>query len=91
MDLGQSSVIKYISKWIAPERDNFWLGSRSQTSDRIDEWLVEFIQSSPLQSPVECLTNISASPSKFEIVLIVGHRVLDKHKRESEVRFRRVG
>ena len=86
LDLGQGSAVEDISKWTA-QRDNWWAGSRSQTTNCIEEWLVELIQSSPFQSLVECLAHISASPPKVDVVPIVGHRVLDR--RESDVLLRR--
>lgn len=61
-------------------------GSRGQISDRIEDGLVEFVQSSPLQSPVEYLAHISAVPAEVDIVLPVRHRVLDR--REPTVRLR---
>ena len=64
-------------------------GSRSQTSNRIEDGLVELIRLSPIQSQVECLTYTSASPPKLNIIPIFGHRVLDKP--ESQARFRRIG
>ena len=65
-----------ISKWNT-RRVEYWSGSRSQIPNRVEDRLVEFIQLSPLQSPVEHLTYITASPSKFDVILIVGHGVLD--------------
>ena len=44
---------------------------------------------SPLQSPEKDLADINASPPKFDVVLIVGHRVLDR--RGSEACLRKVG
>jgi hypothetical protein len=67
---------------------HYWSGSRSKISNRIENRLVEFIQSSPLQSSVEYLAYITASLSKLDVVPIVGHRVLDK--RESGDRLGRV-
>jgi hypothetical protein len=71
-----------IGKWIA-RRAYRWFDSQSQISDRIQDGLVELIQPSPLQSSVEHLTHVTASPPKVDEILIVGHRVLER--RESEV------
>jgi hypothetical protein len=48
-----------------------------QISNRVKDGLVEFFQSSPLQSPVERLTYTGAGLPKIDVILIVGHRVLD--------------
>ena len=66
-------------------------GSRSQTSDRIEDRLVELIHLAPFQSPVECLTYTSAGPPKLNIIPIFGHRVLDGPESQVRFRFRRVG
>ena len=86
LDLGQGSAIENTSKRIT-QRAHHWSGSHSQTSHRIQDRVVELIQSSPFQSPVESLAYVSASPSKVDIILIVGNSVLVR--RESEVRLRR--
>jgi hypothetical protein len=52
---------------------------------RSEGGVVDFVQSSLLQSPVEYMTYISAIGRR---ILIVGHRVLDR--RESEVSFCRL-
>ena len=83
LDLPQGSVIEDVSVWIT-QHAHRWFDSHSQTSNRFEDGLVELIQSSPFQSPVECLAHISASPSKVNVILVVCHRVLDK--RGSEVR-----
>ena len=54
----------------------------SQIPNRIEDSLFEFVRSSPLQSPVQYLAYIAASPSKLGVVLIVGHRVLGGQKSE---------
>ena len=46
-------------------------------SDRTENGPVEFVQPSPIQSPVQGLTYFTAGPSKIEVILIVGHRILD--------------
>ena len=51
--------------------------SLSQISNRIEDKLVEFFQLPSLQSPVERLAYFPAILPKLDIVLIVGHRVLD--------------
>ena len=63
-------------------------GSRSKLSDRIEDGLVELIQISSLQFPVKHLTYVAASPAKIDVILIVGHGVLDRC--ESEAHFHRV-
>ena len=87
LDLAQGSVIEGISKWTV-QNAHRWFDSRSQTSDRFEDGLVELIQSSAFQSPVERLTYISTSPPKVDIILIVGYRILGR--RESGVQRRRV-
>jgi hypothetical protein len=71
-----------IGKWIT-QRAHRWFDSQSQFSNRIQDGLVELIQPSPLQSSVEHLTHVTASPPKVDEILIVGHGVLER--RESEV------
>ena len=51
-------------------------GSRCQLSDCTDDGLAECIQWRPLQASVERLTDLTASPSKADVILIVCHRVL---------------
>ena len=75
LDLGQSSAIGKVRKWITLHA-HYLPGSRSQPSDRIEDGPVELIQSSPLQFPVEYLAYIAASAPEIEEILIVGHRVL---------------
>ena len=88
LNLGQGSAIEGISKWIAQQtRRQF--GLRSQTSNRLEDGLIELIQSSTFQSPIERLTYISTSTPKLDVILIVGYRILGR--RESEVQLRRVG
>ena len=60
-------------------------GSPGQTSNRVQDGLGECIHLSTLQSPVEHLTNISTSPTKLHVFLMVSHRILDGS--ESKVRF----
>jgi hypothetical protein len=76
-----------VGKWIT-WCTHYWSGSRSQLSDRIEDGLIELVQLSSLQFPVEYLECITASPPEVEVILVVGHRVLDR--RESEVRLHRV-
>ena len=52
-------------------------GSRSQGPNRTEDGLVQFIRPSPLQSLVERLAYFTASLPNFNVILIVGHRVLD--------------
>ena len=85
LDLGQSSAIENVNKWITLHA-HCRSGSRSQPSDGIEDGLVELIQLSSLQFPVEYLTYIATGPPKVDEILIVGHRVLDR--RESELYFR---
>jgi hypothetical protein len=79
---------KVIGKWI-PLGAHEQSGLRSQLSDRIENGLIELVQLPPLQFPVEYLTYISTSLPEVDVILIVGHRVLDG--RESEVHLRRAG
>ena len=58
-------------------------GSQSQISYPIEDGLVEFVHSSPLQSPVEYLTHVTADPPKVDIVLVVGHRILESLESEA--------
>ena len=88
-DLGHSSAIER-SVSGSPGVHIRYCGSRSQTSNRMENGLVEFIQLSPIQSPIECLTYTSTSPPELNTIPIVGHRVLDRPE-SSQVRFRRVG
>ena len=53
-------------------------GSRSQLSNRFEDGLIELIQLSSLQFPVEYLAYIATSPPKVNVLLIVRHRVLDR-------------
>ena len=87
-DLGHSSAIER-SVSGSPGVHIRYCGSRSQTSNRMENGLVEFIQLSPIQSPIECLTYTSTSPPELNTIPIVGHRVLDRPE-SSQVRFRRV-
>ena len=64
-------------------------GLPSQIPNRIQDGPGESILLSPLQSPIEYLTYITAHPPKVDVILIVGHRVL--HRCELEGCFRRVG
>ena len=59
-------------------------GSRSQISDRTEDGMVEFIQSPPLQSPMEYFAHIGACSPKLDAIRIICHRVLYGY--ESEVR-----
>ena len=85
LDHGSATVV--VSKWIicSPYPSS---GSRSKVSNRVKDRLVEFIQSFPLQSPVEYLTYVPAIPSKVNVILVVGHSILEG--RELAVRLRRV-
>jgi hypothetical protein len=65
----------------------YWCGLQGQISNRIEDGLVESIYPSSLQSLVEYLAYVTASPPKVDVILIVGHRVLER--RESEVHLRR--
>ena len=88
LDLGQSSAIENVSSWVtlgARHRP----GSLSELSNRTEDGLVELIQLPSLQLPVEYLTHVTANPAKVDVVLIVGHSVLEGC--ESEVRLHRVG
>jgi hypothetical protein len=51
--------------------------SRSQISNRIEDGLIKFVRSLPLQPPVEYLTHIPAIPPQINVILVVGHGVLD--------------
>ena len=51
LDLGHGPVIESIGKYVA-RRANCKSGSRSQIPNRVEDTLVEFIQSLSLQSPV---------------------------------------
>ena len=51
-------------------------GSRSQLFDSTYYGVAECIQLCPFQSPVKSLTNLTASPSKVDVILINSHRVL---------------
>ena len=66
-----------IDKWAAWSAQYRWSGSHSQLSDSTEHGSVEFFQLSPVQSPVQGLTHFTAGPPKIDVVLIVGHRVLD--------------
>src|SRR5258708_38530729 len=66
-----------IGKWIT-RHPNHWPGSRSQISNRIQDGLVEFVQSFPLQPPVEHSTYVPAIPSKLNIIPVVSQSVLDR-------------
>ena len=48
LDIGQSSAIENLHKWITL-RVHYRFGSLSQSSNRIQDGLVELIQSLPLQ------------------------------------------
>ena len=88
LDLGHGSTIETLPSGSVGVHIQC-CGSRSQISNRIEDGLVKLIRLSPIQSPVECLTYIGASPPKLEVPLIVGHCVLDKP--ESQAHFRGVG
>ena len=55
---------------------HYWSDLPSKISDGVKDGLGEFFRSFALQSPVEYLAYITASASKVNVVLIVGHRVL---------------
>ena len=86
LDLGQSSAIENenenIGKWITFGA-RWGSGSRSQLSNRVEYGLVDLIQLSSPQLPVEYLAYIAASPPKVDVILIVGHRILDRHKSDA--------
>ena len=64
-------------------------GLRGQISNCIQDGLVESIQLFPLQSLVEHLARVTTSPAKINVILFIGHRVLER--RESEVCLRGAG
>ena len=51
-------------------------GSRSQLFNCTYYGLAECIQLGPFQSPVKSLTDLTASPSEVDVILINSHRVL---------------
>ena len=63
--------------------------SRSQISNRIEDKLVEFFQLPSIQSRVERFAHFTAILPKLDVVLIVGHSVLDESWKRSAVRLRR--
>ena len=77
LDPGQSSADRDVIKWLNAGA-RYWFSLPGQTSNRIEDRLVEFIQAFPLQSPVEHLTHVTASPAKVDEILIVGHRILER-------------
>ena len=52
--------------------------SRGQFLDRTEYRLAEIIHPSAIQPPIESLTYFTASQREIEVILIVGHRVLDE-------------
>ena len=76
LNLGHSSTVEDISEWIT-RYVHYWSGSRSKMSNCVEEGLTELVQSSALQFPVEDLAHIAARPPKVDVILVVGHRVLD--------------
>ena len=52
-------------------------GSRCELCDGIEDGLIELIRLLSLQSMVEDLTCITASPSEVDVILIVASRVLE--------------
>ena len=55
-------------------------GLRGEIPDSVEDGLGELVQSSPLQSPVEDLANVSAGPPKLDVILIIDHRVLERRR-----------
>lgn len=77
LNAGHSSVIEAsVGEGIA-RRARGWSDSLGQISNRIDNGLVQFIQLSPLQSPVEYLAYVSTSPPELDVILIVRRCVLN--------------
>ena len=74
LDLGQSSAIE-ICQWITL-RTHCRSASRSQLPNCIEDRLVELVQMSSLQFPIEHLTYIATGPPEVDEILIVCHRVL---------------
>jgi hypothetical protein len=53
---------------------------RCQLLNRTDQSLTEFTQSSPVQTSVEGFTHVRAREPKVDVILIIGHGVLDEHE-----------
>jgi hypothetical protein len=65
---------------------DLWLNSRSQFSNRPKDGLIEFFHLSPFQTLVENTTYIGAIQPEGNVILFVGHGVLDKRKSEAQCR-----
>jgi hypothetical protein len=89
LHLDHGSAVGTLVSGLVARRPHRWSDSRSQISDRIEGGLVEFVQLFPLQSPMEHFAHITAIPPKVDVILIVGHCVLDSG--ESAVHLRRAG
>ena len=74
--------------WVT-RRGHWCFGLRGKISDGIEDGLSELIHASPFQSPIECLAYASARPPELDVILVVGHRILED--RESEIRLHRMG
>ena len=70
-------------KWVSSSA-RYWTSLHGQISNRLEDGLVEFIHTFPLQSPIKHLTHVATSPAEVDEILIVGDRILER--RESEVR-----
>lgn len=71
------------------QRTHHWLNSRRQLLDRPQHGLAEFTQSSPIQTSVKSFTYTSTRQPKVNVILFVGHGVLNK--REPKAGHRRIG
>ena len=75
LDHCQSPAIKNVGQ--SPnQRGIHRSGSLGQLCNRIEDRLVELIQLSSPQLPVEYLTYVTASPPKVDVILVVGHCIL---------------
>jgi hypothetical protein len=55
---------------------------RHQLVDRLAQRLAEDITPLPIHSPVKCFAYIDAVEPEFDVILFVGHEVLEKRKSE---------
>ena len=88
LDLSHRSTIENIGKRVTWCVD-CWPGSRSQISNRVEDGLVESVQSFPFQSPEQDLRYVNASSPRLDVILMVGYRVLDRRVKHPPSRSRR--